>query len=143
MGLDHVRRAGVRRPGFGPGRGGQGAPAAVVLRVKSDNSQSFEPAVDFDPAQNKFVPRMLEFGQDDLFLILFGSGVRFRNLTAPAVATLGNQFSIATYAGPQGPLIGLDQINLPLPRGLAGMGEITVIVSVDGRNTNDVRVAFK
>ncbi len=132
---------------------GEGAPAAVVLRVKPDNSQIFEPAMMFDAAQNRFVPRPLDFGQDELFLILFGSGLRFRDTGTPVLVgyfdPLDPRFFIgqADFAGAQGDLVALDQVNVRLPRSLAGAGEVairvTVFEGISGRDSNEVKVSFK
>jgi uncharacterized protein (TIGR03437 family) len=49
-----------------------------------------------------------------------------------------------SYAGPQGAFAGLDQINLgPLPRGLAGMGEVNIVLKVDGQTANTVTVSIQ
>jgi uncharacterized protein (TIGR03437 family) len=39
--------------------------------------------------------------------------------------------------------LGLDQLNLPLPAGLAGQGMVDVLVEVDGKPANVVKVNFK
>ena len=46
-----------------------------------------------------------------------------------------------TYAGSQGVLFGLDQINVLLPPSLAGRGDIEVGLVVDGQSANTVRIA--
>jgi len=47
------------------------------------------------------------------------------------------------YAGAQGTLAGLDQVNAQLPQSLAGRGEVDVMLTVDGKPANTVRVYFK
>ena len=50
------------------------------------------------------------------------------------------------FAGPvaQGQFDGLDQINLgPLPRELAGRGEVDIVITVDGKQANVVTVTFE
>jgi len=47
-----------------------------------------------------------------------------------------------SFAGEQG-LPGLDQINVALPRALAGRGEVDVILTVDGKTANIVRINIK
>jgi uncharacterized protein (TIGR03437 family) len=39
--------------------------------------------------------------------------------------------------------ISLDQVNVPMPRSLAGRGEIGVILTVDGKTTNNLRINVK
>jgi uncharacterized protein (TIGR03437 family) len=43
------------------------------------------------------------------------------------------------YAGEQG-AAGLDQVNVVLPRSLAGRGEVDVVLTVEGQAANTVRV---
>jgi uncharacterized protein (TIGR03437 family) len=47
------------------------------------------------------------------------------------------------YAGAQGEFAGLDQVNIQLPAGLSGSGEVDVQLTVDGKNANVVRVAIR
>ena len=47
------------------------------------------------------------------------------------------------YAGAQGELAGLDQVNVALPRALAGRGEVELGLTVDGKAANAVRVRFE
>jgi len=39
--------------------------------------------------------------------------------------------------------VGLDQVNVRLSRALAGRGEVDVLLSVDGRAANPVRVSIR
>src|SRR5262245_5966913 len=45
--------------------------------------------------------------------------------------------------GAYGSLVGLDQINLLLPRGLTGMGPVDVAINVDGLMANVVKINVK
>ena len=47
------------------------------------------------------------------------------------------------YAGAQGSFPGLDQINLHLPRSLTLRGEQEVVLTVNARAANKVRIAVK
>lgn len=44
------------------------------------------------------------------------------------------------YAGPQGDFAGLNQINVRVPRSLAGRGEVDIALTVDGQAANVVKV---
>jgi uncharacterized protein (TIGR03437 family) len=44
------------------------------------------------------------------------------------------------YVGPQPDTPGLDQLNVKLPRSLAGVGEVDVVLTVDGKPSNTVRI---
>jgi len=130
---------------FSADSSGQGFAAAVVLRVRPDNSQVFEPVVRFDSAQNRFVaiPIDLSNASEQVFLILFGTGLR--NYSAPASVSvkIGGANSAVQFAGPQGGFAGLDQINARLSQSLAGRGEVDVVVTVDGIAANTVSINIK
>ena len=130
---------------FSANSNGQGSPAAVVLRVKADNSQIYEPAVRFDAAQNKNIAVPIDLGpsSDQVFLILYGTGIRQRSSLSAVTVTLGGENARVDYAGPQGGYVGLDQINLLVPRSLIGRGEVDLVVNVDGAVANIVRVQIK
>ncbi len=127
---------------------GLGVPAAVLLRVKSNGMQIFEPVAQLDSG-NIFIPLPIDFGpdsgnaSDQLFLILFGTGWRGRSAEANVQAQIGGVNTPVLYAGEQGTFVGEDQINLQLPRSLAGRGEMNLSVVVDGQMANLVRVAFR
>jgi uncharacterized protein (TIGR03437 family) len=56
---------------------------------------------------------------------------------------IGGTNAEAVYAGPAPGFTGLDQCNARLPRSLAGRGEIDVVMTVDGKMTNTVKVSFE
>jgi uncharacterized protein (TIGR03437 family) len=124
---------------------GQGVAAAAALRVKADGSQSYEPVARFDAAQNKFVTAPLDLGPetDQVFLILFGTGLRYRSNLSAVACSIGGANAEVFYAGAQGGFVGLDQVNLRLPRSLAGRGEVEVALTVDGRVANPVKINIK
>ncbi|HEX9000168.1 MAG TPA: hypothetical protein VGB07_09745, partial [Blastocatellia bacterium] len=121
---------------------GQGVAAAVALRVRGDGSQSFEPVSRFDAAQNQFVSIPIELGPetDQIFLLLFGTGLRNRSALTAVMATIGGESSEVSYAGAQSDFVGLDQINVRVPRSLAGRGEVDVVLTADARTANTVRI---
>ncbi|MGH9800448.1 MAG: hypothetical protein ACRD82_08805 [Blastocatellia bacterium] len=47
------------------------------------------------------------------------------------------------YAGPQGGFVGLDQANILLPKSLAGRGEVDVVLIVNGKTANTLRLNIK
>ncbi len=130
---------------FSANADGQGVAAAVVLRIKADGTQLFEPVFRFDPTQNKYVAVPIDFGAetDQLFLVLFGSGIRNRSSIFNVTARIGGANMEVLYAGAQGGFVGLDQVNLRLPRSLAGRAETDVALTVDNIQANSVKVSFK
>jgi len=124
---------------------GQGFPAAFVVRLKADGTQQLESVASFDPAQNRFVAVPVDLGPDtdQVFLVLYGTGIKFRSALSAVSATLGGVTSEVLFADAAPGFVGLDQVNVRLPRSLAGRGEVDVVLSVDGKAANPVRVSIR
>lgn len=130
---------------FAANSNGQGAPAAVALRLRQDGSQIFESVAVFDQQRNQFVTKPIDLGTeaDQVFLILFGTGLRGRQTLSTVTASIGGVNTEILYVGAQNDFVGLDQINLRLPRALAGRGEVDLVITVDGKTANTVRIAVR
>ena len=124
---------------------GQGVPAAVAVRVKANGAQIFEPVATFDPAQNKNVPLPIDLGPEgeQVVLLLFGTGVRNRSSLSAVTITIGGVAAQIDYAGPQPDFVGLDQLNVHVPRSLAGRGEVNLVLTVDGLVANTVKLNIR
>ncbi len=124
---------------------GQGLAAAVVLRVKANGAQSYEAALRFDTSTNKFVAVPIDLGPttDQVFLILYGTGFRKRSSLTSVTAQIGGTTAEVLYAGKQGDLVGVDQVNLRIARTLSGRGDVDIVISVDGIPANVVRINIK
>ncbi len=138
----NVQVASVAPALFAANSDGRGVAAALVQRVRSDGSQTFEQVAQFDSAQDRFVSAPINLGpeSDPVFLILFGTGIRFRG-PQEVTATVGGDTVEVLFAGAQPEFVGVDQVNLHLSRNLAGRGEVDVIVTVDGQPTNTVQIS--
>ncbi|MGH9841200.1 MAG: BACON domain-containing protein, partial [Blastocatellia bacterium] len=130
---------------FSAASSGQGVAAAIVLRVKAGGAQSYEPVARYDAAQNRFVALPIDLGGegDQVFLILYGTGFRHRRDLAAVTVRLGDVETAALFAGGLGEFAGLDQLNLRIPRSLAGRGEVDVTLNADGHESNRVKVHIK
>jgi len=130
---------------FAANANGQGVAAAVVFRRRADGSESFEPVAQFDQAQNRFVAVPIDLGPetDQVTLILFGTGIRFRSALSTVTCNIGGASAPVSFAGAQGDFVGLDQVNVSLPRSLMGRGEVEIKFTVDGKEANTGRVAIK
>jgi uncharacterized protein (TIGR03437 family) len=130
---------------FSANSSGQGVPAGFILRVKAGGSQSFEPIAQFDSAQNRFVPAPIDLGPatDQVFLGLYGTGLRFRSSLSAVSCAIGGASNEVLFAGPAPGFVGLEQVNLRLSRGLIGRGAVDVALSVDGKAANTVRVSVR
>jgi len=83
---------------------------------------------------------------DELFLTLFGTGLRFRTALTSVKATITYSPQVdlpVQYAGPQNEFAGVDQINVSLPRLLAGRNFVGLEVRVDGEQAIYTWLAFK
>jgi len=127
---------------FSANADGRGVAAAVALRFGADGAQTALPVFQCGAAPGSCAPAPLDLGAetDQAILILFGTGIRGRTGPAAVRAAIGGVAADVLYAGPQGDFAGLDQVNLPIPRVLAGRGEVDVLLVVDGRSANPVRV---
>jgi uncharacterized protein (TIGR03437 family) len=124
---------------------GQGVAAALAFRLKADGAQQFEPVARFDSAQNRFVAEPIDLGPetDQVFLALFGTGIKFHSGLSAVSSTIGDTSSEVLFADAVPGFVGLDQVNVRLPRSLAGRGEVDVVLSVDGKAANPVRVTIR
>ena len=71
-------------------------------------------------------------------LELFGTGIRGHS--ASVTCTIGGVSVPVSYAGAQGQYAGLDQVNVSLPGGLANLGQLSIVLTVDGMASNAVTV---
>ncbi|MEP7340050.1 MAG: matrixin family metalloprotease [Acidobacteriota bacterium] len=124
---------------------GQGLAAAVALRIKPNNVQSYEPITRFDAASGQIVAVPIDLGPatDQVFLILYGTGIRFRSSLSAVIYNIGGVTGTPGYAGPQNDFVGLDQINVPLSRNLIGRVVANVFLTVDGKTSNTLTVNIK
>ncbi len=127
---------------FAANANGQGVAAALVLRVNANGAQSLEPVARFDTGQNRFVTTPISLGPsgDQVFLILFGVGIRSRTDLSAVSVKIGGVDCEVTYAGPQGGFVGVDQINARVSRNLSGSGEVDLTLTVNGILANTLRV---
>jgi uncharacterized protein (TIGR03437 family) len=129
---------------FSANANGQGVAAAIAIRFKPDGSQQTQPVARFDQTTNQFVAAPIVLGgeNDQVFLVLFGTGLRRRSSLSNVSAQIGGADAQVTFVGAQGDFAGLDQINVRMPRSLVGRGEVEVVVTVDGQMANPVRISI-
>ena len=77
---------------FSANANGQGAAAAVALRVKADGSQIYEQITRFDAALNRVVAIPLDLGpeSDQVFLLLFGTGFKMHSGLSAVSVKIGD-----------------------------------------------------
>lgn len=130
---------------FSANASGQGVAAAFALRIKSDGSQVIEPVARWDAAQGLFVavPLDLSAENEQVILILFGTGIRYRSALSSVSARIGGINAQVLYAGAQGDFIGLDQINVNIPRSLVGRGEVDIVLAADAKLANTLNIQIR
>ncbi|MEP7340585.1 MAG: SBBP repeat-containing protein [Acidobacteriota bacterium] len=130
---------------FSANSNGKGVIAGLALRVKTTGEQTYEAVIRFDAAQGMFAPIPVNLGPetDQIYLVIFGTGFRNRSSLGNINATIGGTPVSATFAGAQGQLVGLDQLNLLIPRSLAGRGEMNIVIVIDGQVANTTLVNIK
>ena len=125
---------------FAANANGQGVAAAVALRARGDGAQSYEAVAQLENGRFTSVPIDLGPASDQVFLVLYGTGLRAQRTIS---ANLGGTVSEVLFTGAAEGFTGLDQVNVRVPRTLAGRGEVDVVLTVDGRTTNAVRVNIR
>ncbi|HEX4945388.1 MAG TPA: CAP domain-containing protein [Blastocatellia bacterium] len=74
------------------------------------------------------------------YLVLFGTGLRRRSSLSNVQVRIGGILCQVDYAAAQGYYVGLDQLNLIVPTAARGSGEVNLVLTVDGKQANTVRV---
>ena len=116
---------------------GTGLAAALVIHIRGDGS--VEQTLTFDPFTGAAVPIDLGAEDDQVFVALFGTGMR--GAATPATATVGGEATAVLGPVPHAVFEGLDQANLgALSRALAGRGDVDIDFMVDGKAANTVSV---
>jgi len=118
---------------------GTGVPAAVALRVVGA-TQTFETIYSSQSGQPVATPIDLGPAGNDVYLILYATGVRGAAATAVSATIGGIATPILGFAAAPG-FVGLDQINVgPIPRTLIGRGPVNVVLTVAGKTANTVTI---
>jgi uncharacterized protein (TIGR03437 family) len=122
---------------------GDTAMGQASLQVTGPGGESLSAVVNITST----APGMFAGGQvvhdpasDQVFLVLYGTGIRHCGSDASVTATV-NGVSVPVQAAVQGTYPGLDQVNLQLPQGLAGTVEVAI--TVEGRAANVVTVSIQ
>ena len=87
-------------------------------------------------------PVSLGTSTDQAYLFLFGTGLRAAGTSGVTVTVGGTNVPVA-FAGAQGTFAGLDQVNVVLPRSLAGSGNVTVQLTALGVPANAVQLTIQ
>ena len=125
---------------------GAGVVAATGLRVADGGARSSVPITQYDVGTSQWIPQSIDLGPDgdQIYLVIYCTGLRGRTDLANVKATIGGIEVPVAYAGAQGFFVGLDQLNIgPIPRSLVGAGEVAITVTVDGVAANTTTIAIQ
>ena len=122
---------------------GLGAPAGWLLRVLPEGTIRYEPIAQLSP-EGRMIPVPLDLGgvEEVCYLILFGTGWRQAGGPSGVSARIGTDDLPVLFVGPQESFVGLDQLNLALPRGLANQGSVRLILKANGLLANVTELRF-
>lgn len=123
---------------------GSGMPAAQMFMMDAEGNM-FEstPYACFEGVGCNTAVPMSMAGMTQAWVTLYGTGIRGRTDLAGIHVTIGSHTATVLYAGPQGTLDGLDQVNVSVPMSLTGAGMVNVTMTVDGVTANTVTLDFK
>lgn len=124
---------------------GTGYAAANTQRNKPNSVVVYEEVARFDSAQNRIVPVPIDLSieGDEVFLLLYGTGLRFHGGLSTINAQIGGIESQVLYADRHNIYVGVDQVNLRLPANLKGRGEVNVELTMQGQTANPVRILIR
>jgi uncharacterized protein (TIGR03437 family) len=137
----NVRIAAVAPGLFTANNSGSGAPAALSLVIDDAGNRTigelFQSAIG-----GGFLPRTLSPDGGEVYLMLFGTGIR--NWRGEVTAAIGGTRIPVTAALAEGGFPGLDQVNLgPLPSDIPDRrGELDLAITADGAAANRVAIAL-
>jgi uncharacterized protein (TIGR03437 family) len=123
---------------------GAGVAAATAALYHADGTNNAITAFQPSPSGGQVAaPMSLGSATDFLQVTLYGTGLRGVSSLANVAATIGGQRAQVLYAGAQPTYAGLDQVNVIVPKTLAGAGEVPVVVTFDGQTANVVTISIQ
>lgn len=122
---------------------GKGAPAALAAQYGPGGAQTAVPVYECGTALGSCAPVAMDAGaaNEQLILMLYGTGIR--GYRTPPDVTIGGVSATVLGAAAQSQYAGLDQVNVIVPRELKGRGEVDVVLKVDGKVANAVRIRLQ
>ncbi len=99
-------------------------------------------------------PVQIDLGASGVVVVLFATGLRYApntdgsagNGVAESVSATIDGTAVSpgpSFAGVQGALVGVDQINFVIPTSFAGKGNVDLIVTVAGKPGNPLKLDIK
>ena len=128
---------------FAANQNGRGAAAASILYFRNGTPR-YESNFACDLNGQNCTARQIDLNAaDEVYLELYGTGIRNNSGLSNVRVTVGGEPVPVLYANKQPDFIGLDQVNIRLPKTLAGRGEVDVMLTLDGKAANPVKINLK
>lgn len=130
---------------FSANADGKGVAAAIAIHVKPDGSRTNELVFTCGSAGGSCAMSPIDLGPtgEQVYLSLYGTGIRNRSRLDDVSVLIGGVKADVLFAGAQPDFPGLDQVNVLIPRSLAGRGEAAVALSIAGRIANSVSIQIR
>lgn len=137
-----VTLAAVAPAFFTANQNGKGAPAALIVKNLAAGGQTRDVAFQCTGGAGTCAPKPISLGGagDSVAIELYGTGIRGRSSIINVTATVGTTGVPVLYAGAQSQYAGFDQVDLLLPRSLAGAGTVDLTLTADGVGSNVVTI---
>lgn len=126
----------MRRDSNSANADGAGVAAAVASRITAADQTVNEAVFTCNPPAARSClasPLSLGAATDTLYVELYGTGSRG---AASVQCYVGGQTVPVLYAGPVAAYAGLDQVNISIPKSLAGTGDVRMYLVADGVASN-------
>ena len=138
---------------FTANQNGAGVPAGYITRVAAGTFQQTNEGISSYNGSS-FTPVTIQRRNDAIYLILFGTGLRYApnsntandidlgggnkliNVAESVEITIGGKVARVDYAGPQGAFYGLDQINVLIPADAVASPTTAITIKVRDANNN-------
>jgi uncharacterized protein (TIGR03437 family) len=118
-----------------------GLVAALALPVISGVQQPLQPVYQIVSEKVVALPINLGASTDQMYLEMYGTGIRHANTVT---VTAGGLNVPVLFAGAAPGYAGEDQVNIgPLPRELAGLGNVNIVLTADGQAANTVNMTIQ
>ena len=120
---------------------GSSVAAAVAVRASAGGGQTTLSVYQCSSGTScSATPLDLGAATDTTVVLFFGTGLRKATSLANVRASIGGVDAPVLFSGAQGEFVGLDQMNVQLPQSLRGRGEVPVVFTVDGQQSNTVTI---
>ncbi len=124
---------------------GLGVPVALVRRFRNNQEVFPSPLAAQQDAQGHWIPLPIDLGPEtDLVLLeMYCTGLRAPSSLAAVNVKIGGADGTVFYAGLTPGFVGLDQVDVSIPRSLIGRGDVNIVLTVDGKTANTVMINIR